>query len=185
MIGKGIVKGKGLGSYTSIPKGLITPIQVDGLGTTRSFYLTINSKEMYYRTTGIGSAPDVAIQQSSSDLQLYEGESVHEFPFPMDGNGAYMGPHQFLGNIYYDTLPCKPFSDYGVLYSLPCPIIPTIRQVYFDIKTRIICLSFILAPYSRKHVTLVPHQRQLHPPHCLQPYHFRHPYHPPTTLRLK
>lgn len=133
-----VVKGQGLGSYTSIPKGLITPIQVDGLGATRSFYLTINSKEMHYRTTGIGSAPNVAIQQSSSNLQLYEGESVHEFPFPMASDGAYMGPHQFLGNIYYDTLPCKPLSDYGVLYTLPCPIIPTIRQVYFVVYLRFI-----------------------------------------------
>jgi hypothetical protein len=82
-----------------------------------------------YRTTATGSKADEMVQESTEDLELYEGESVHEFPFPVksSNDGAYGGPHQFIGAIYFDTLPCKPLSDYGVLYSLPCPILPTIR----------------------------------------------------------
>lgn len=127
-MGRGTVKGRGLGSYTSIPRGLITPIPVDGLGSTRSFYLSLNTKDMIYRSAASGSSADEAVQQSTSELELYEGESVHEFPFPMGNvDGAYLGPNQFIGAIHYDTLPCKPLSAYGVMYTLPCPIIPTIR----------------------------------------------------------
>ena len=128
MIGKGTLRGAGLGQYTSIPRNLITPVGVEGLGTTRSFYLTLSTKDMYYRVGGSGSQPDEVAQQATSNLELYEGESVMNFPFPMgDIEGAYIGPSQFLGAIYYDTLPCKPLDKYGVMYTLPCPILPTIR----------------------------------------------------------
>lgn len=34
-------------------------------------------------------------------------------------------PRRFLGAIYYDRLPCKPFSAYGRVNELPCPNLPT------------------------------------------------------------
>jgi hypothetical protein len=34
-------------------------------------------------------------------------------------------PRQFLGSIYYDRLPCKPFTAYGKIEELPCPDLPT------------------------------------------------------------
>ena len=34
-------------------------------------------------------------------------------------------PRQFLGAVYYDRLPCKPFSSYGRINELPCPTLPT------------------------------------------------------------
>jgi hypothetical protein len=34
-------------------------------------------------------------------------------------------PRQFLGSIYYDRLPCKPFMAFGKIKQLPCPVLPT------------------------------------------------------------
>jgi len=48
------------------------------------------------------------------------------YPFP-DPNEPifYRKPRSFLGTIYYDRLPCKPFEVYGPVYELPCPLVPT------------------------------------------------------------
>jgi hypothetical protein len=128
-VGSGSVQGQGSGSYTSITKEQITSlVPVNGLGSTQSFYLTLSTKDMIYRTTASGSKADEVVQQSGSVVELYEGNSVQAFPFPMSGtDGAYIGPSQFIGAIHYDVLPCKPLSSYGIIYTLPCPIIPTIR----------------------------------------------------------
>ena len=37
----------------------------------------------------------------------------------------YRYPRSYLGAIYYDRVPCKPYSLYGDLKSLPCPLVPT------------------------------------------------------------
>ena len=127
MIGKGSILGKGLGSLTSIPRDLISPVGVDGLGQMRSFYISLSTNDMIYRVEGTGSKSNEAVQQASTELELYEGESVHGFPFPASSTeGAYIGPSSFIGSIIYDKLPCKPLSDYGVLYCLPWPFIPSV-----------------------------------------------------------
>lgn len=94
----------------------------------RSFYLSFTTNDMIYRVGGTGSVADEVIQEASSELELYEGESVEAFPFPLEGTAsAYAGPNQFIGVVYYNTLPCRPLKE--PLYSLPCPLIPTISPV--------------------------------------------------------
>lgn len=129
MMGKGTVKGQGTGSLTSITSDLITPIPMDGQGSTRAFYLSLSTKDMITRVTSTGSAADEMVQQATDEVLLYEGESVNAFPFPAETDGAYAGPHQFIGAIHYDTVPCKPFEAQGYIYTLPCPVIPTISPV--------------------------------------------------------
>ena len=83
-IGQGSVVGMGIGTYTSIPLEKITPVTVDGLGGVRSFYLTLSTKDLIYRTTSAGSTSDEAVQQSTEELEVYEGENVQAFPFPLE-----------------------------------------------------------------------------------------------------
>lgn len=130
LAGKGTIQGQGLGQLTSITSDLIDSLPMDGQGSSRAFYLTLSTKDMIFRATGSGTAPDEMAQLVSDEIELYEGESVQAHPFP-DGQtaGAYMGPAQFVGEIHYDTVPCKPIEDHGTIYSLPCPIIPTISPV--------------------------------------------------------
>ena len=48
------------------------------------------------------------------------------YPFPDPTEPLfYRKPRSFLGTIYYDRLPCKPFGVYGPVYELPCPLVPT------------------------------------------------------------
>lgn len=127
LVGKGAITGKGMGRLTSITPDLIDPIPIDGQGSTRAFYLTLNTEDLVFRMTASGSAPDEVVQVASDEVEIYEGESVQTFPFTEGGApGDYVGPSQFIGAVHYDSLPCKPFDDHGTIYNLPCPIIPTI-----------------------------------------------------------
>lgn len=125
MIGKGTVKGQGIGTLTSITSHLINPIPMDGRSSTRAFYVTLQTKDMLFRAIGSGSEADKMVQLASDQVELYEGESVHGFPFPDQSTGAYAGPHQFIGAVHIDTVPCKPLDIQGYVYTLPCPVIPT------------------------------------------------------------
>lgn len=128
LVAKGVVTGSGLGSYTSIV--MEEPIPMDGKGSVRAFYVSFGVKDMMFRMTAVGANPDEAIQQSTDELELYEGEAVQAFPFPeSDVAGGYMGPAQFVGAIRYDTAPCKPFEVHGYVDVLPCPVIPTVSPV--------------------------------------------------------
>ncbi|KAL7467260.1 hypothetical protein ACHAXS_007511 [Conticribra weissflogii] len=128
LIASGTVRGRGLGRYTSIPDDLFTPISINGGGGeagTRAFYLTLHSINLVY-TLGDGQDSDMVAHAANQDLEIYEGEGVLSYPFP-DPSDVYFYryPRQFLGAISYDRLPCKPYSAYGPIVELPCPLIPT------------------------------------------------------------
>jgi hypothetical protein len=133
LIKKGVVVGNGLGGLTSIE--LDDGIPMDGKGSSRAFYLTLSSPDLIYRlssttTATTGNNNEMMLQLSTDELQLYEGESVHAFPFPeSDAPNAYSPQAQFVGAIRYDTAPCKPFEVHGYVDTLPCPVIPTVSPV--------------------------------------------------------
>ncbi|KAL7551102.1 hypothetical protein ACHAWF_014297 [Thalassiosira exigua] len=114
------------GEYTSVPDDAFVPVNMPGGGGpdgTRAFYITLNTKDMIYAEDGQGSATDMSVQSSTAELEIYEGEAVLSYPFP-DPSQAYFyrGPYKFVGAIHYDRLPCKPFSRYGPILELPCPV---------------------------------------------------------------
>ena len=151
-----------MGSLTSIPPELITPVPIDGMGGVRAFYLTLDTKDMIYRVGG-GSVVDEVVQQSSEELEIYEGESVQAFPFPgAEESGAYVGPSQFVGTVHYDTLPCRPLEAYGVLYTMPCPIIPTISPVPTSMAPTTMSPTVSRAPTMKPTLELTPEVRIFH-----------------------
>ena len=132
LVASGTTRGQGSSGYTSIPDAMFTPVSIPGGSDddgTRAFYLTLNTKELVYKLGESGAAvADKQTQATSEELEVYEGESIMSYPFPDAETQSYFyrGPRQFVGVIHYDRLPCKPFSLYGQVDALPCPIIPTI-----------------------------------------------------------
>eukprot|EP00579_Thalassiosira_antarctica_P008221 CAMPEP_0201877728 /NCGR_PEP_ID=MMETSP0902-20130614/9073_1 /ASSEMBLY_ACC=CAM_ASM_000551 /TAXON_ID=420261 /ORGANISM="Thalassiosira antarctica, Strain CCMP982" /LENGTH=1207 /DNA_ID=CAMNT_0048405235 /DNA_START=83 /DNA_END=3706 /DNA_ORIENTATION=- len=133
LVASGKVKGRGNGRYTSIPEELYTPVSIPGGGGedgTRAFYLTLDSNQLVYK---LGEVEEdiVAVSDSKShadteDLEIWEGEGILWYPFPDPSEVIYYRmPRQYLGAIYYNRLPCRPFSMYGTVNELPCPLVPT------------------------------------------------------------
>jgi len=131
MIGSGTIKGRGIGRYTAIPPELFTQVSIPGGGGekgTRAFYLTLTTINLVYKLGTGGITPDTKYHSDSPDIEIWEGEGVLKYPFPdpEEANGVfYRSPRQYLGAIYYDIMPCKPFSMYGPVMELPCPLVPT------------------------------------------------------------
>lgn len=131
VIAEGKVRGRGVGRYTSIPQEMFTPLDIPGGGGgrgIRAFYLRLSTINLVYKTSE-GTASDNAIQMETPDLEIWEGEAVlsKELPDPNDPMSRifFRYPRAFLGTIYYDRAPCKPFSAYGLIKELPCPDLPT------------------------------------------------------------
>jgi len=131
LIAQGDVQGRGVGRYTTIPEEMFTPVEIRGGGGdygTRAFYITLSTIDLVYQISE-GTAADMAVQVDTPDLEVWEGEGVlaQDLP-PADDPVAYIFfryPRRFLGTIYYDRVPCKPFKAYGEIDELPCPILPT------------------------------------------------------------
>lgn len=129
LIAVGSTKGRGIGRYTAIPEDTFTPISIPGGGESRAFYLTLDTINLVYKYGEKGDPSDLRYHHDSEDIEIWEGEGVLFYPFP-DPSQAYFyrEPRQYLGAIYYDRLPCKPYSLYGdidVLADEKCPRVPT------------------------------------------------------------
>jgi len=133
LVASGTVKGRGIGRYTSIPEELYTPVSIPSGGGetgTRAFYLTLKSNQLVYKL-GEVQEDSVAVSDSryhayTEDLDIWEGEGILWYPFPDPSEVIYYRmPRQYLGAIYYNRLPCRPFSMYGTVNELPCPLVPT------------------------------------------------------------
>ena len=84
LIAGGSIKGKGIGRYTSIPDDMFTPASIPGgggVGGTRAFYLTLDTKALVYKI-GEGVTSDAFVQYENEDVEVWEGESVLSYPFP-------------------------------------------------------------------------------------------------------
>ena len=131
LIGSGTIKGRGIGRYTAIPPEMFTQVSIPGGGGdkgTRAFYLTLTTINLVYKLGTGGFAPDTKYHHDSPDIEIWEGEGVLFYPFPDPAEAYfYRSPRQYLGAVYYDILPCKPFSTYGPVMELPCPNVPTGR----------------------------------------------------------
>mmetsp|Transcript_11107 Transcript_11107/g.22093 ORF Transcript_11107/g.22093 Transcript_11107/m.22093 type:complete len:1137 (-) Transcript_11107:90-3500(-) len=129
LIGSGTIKGRGIGRYTAIPPEMFTQVSIPGGGGdkgTRAFYLTLTTINLVYKLGTGGFAPDTKYHHDSPDIEIWEGEGVLFYPFPDPAEAYfYRSPRQYLGAVYYDILPCKPFSTYGPVMELPCPNVPT------------------------------------------------------------
>jgi len=140
LIAMGTTLGRGVGRYTSIPEETFTPVDIPGGGGNdgvRAFYITLDTIDLAYKVADDDmSESDSAIWVDAPEIEVWEGEGVLSFerldePFsipPLPDHNELMywkSPRQFLGLIRYDRLPCKPFSAYGPIDDLPCPLIPT------------------------------------------------------------
>lgn len=143
LIAMGTTLGRGLGRYTSIPEETFTPVHIPGGGGDdgiRAFYITLDTINLAYKVADYDMSEmnesDSAIWAEAPEIEIWEGEGVLSFerldePFSIpplpDANELlyWKSPRQFLGIIRYDRLPCKPFSAYGPIDDLPCPLIPT------------------------------------------------------------
>ena len=133
LVSAGTITSYSYGNLISIPEeefATNTTISIPGGGGeegTRAFYLTLNTKDLVYqpfRATGnqLVTKADSEVHSSSPELEIYNGEAVLGYPFPQSSQSyLYRAPQEFVGAIYYDRQPCKPFSMYGVVQDLPCP----------------------------------------------------------------
>ena len=133
LVSTGSLTSYSYGNLISIPEeefATNTTISIPGGGGeegTRAFYLTLNTKDLVYqpfRNEGnqLVTKADSKVHSSSPELEIYSGEAVLGYPFPQSSQSyLYRAPQEFVGAIYYDRLPCKPFSMYGVVQDLPCP----------------------------------------------------------------
>ena len=129
LIAAGTTKGRGIGRYTAIPEEMYTPVSIPGGGESRAFYLTLDTINLVYKYGLPGDPADGKYHHDSPDIEIWEGEGVLFYPFP-DPSEAYFyrQPRQYLGAIYYNRLPCRPFSLYGEIDFLDegkCPRVPT------------------------------------------------------------
>jgi hypothetical protein len=124
-IAQGQVKGKGECDetraencqFTLIPFEEFKSVPITGDGGSRSFYVTLNTRDIVYSR---GSSTDIDtfnIQQDNQDIEIYEGGSVLMFPFTeaTDPILHYRTPRGFLGRIYYERNPCEDGS-----FEWPC-----------------------------------------------------------------
>lgn len=135
LIATGTTRGRGVGRYTAIPEEMYTPVSIPGGGGdegTRAFYLTLDTINLVYKYGERGMDSDSKWHVSTPDIEVWEGEGVLFYPFPDPSQAFfYRYPRQYLGAIYYDRLPCRPFSLYGPVDALDgggrdgCPLVPT------------------------------------------------------------
>jgi len=144
LIATGSIKGKGAGELTSIPEEDFTEVSINGGGSnqgTRAFYITLNSKDLVYQAPDQGgslaSKADVNVHDETDEIEIYDGEAILAYPFPPQSQSyMYRAPRKFVGTIYYDRLPCRPLSAFGIIRELPCPkgVVPTASPTIFATK---------------------------------------------------
>ncbi len=133
LIASGFVKGNGVGKYTSIPTELLTPVSVNGSGGVRSFYFSLKSLDLMCKVSNRGTTGENKLYAETPDIKLFEGEGVMFYPFPDPSQDyLYRSQRQLLGRIYYDRMPCKPYSEFGKVDELPCPGAPTGEPTYLS-----------------------------------------------------
>ncbi|KAL7546263.1 hypothetical protein ACHAWF_009617 [Thalassiosira exigua] len=129
LVASGTVQGRGIGRYTEIPEDLYVPVSIPGGGGIRAFYLTLDTINLVYKLgddDGAVKLPDTRPHAETPDLEIWEGEGVLFYPFPDPKDKFfYRAPRRYLGAIYYDRLPCRPYSLFGPVDDLPCPEVPT------------------------------------------------------------
>jgi len=100
-IAGGKVMGQGSSRPTPIPEESFIPVDVEGNGGFRSFYITLTTPDIRYRT-GAGTSDGQLTYVDSSVLSIYEGLGVILYPKPTDIVN-FMKPRNFLGDIHYSS----------------------------------------------------------------------------------
>lgn len=110
--------------FTSIPFDNFQAVPILGGGATRSFYITLQSKEIVYSigNSTEGSA-EMTVWSGSPELEIYEGAGVLMYPFDAatDLLLHYRKPRGFLGVVHYNRMPCpgEVVAEDG-MYTWPC-----------------------------------------------------------------
>ncbi|KAL3817796.1 hypothetical protein ACHAXA_005829 [Cyclostephanos tholiformis] len=111
------------------------PVYVLGDGGKRSFYITITKRFVADDGSaipllfsppidGIEGSYDYALVDSNSELEVYEGDGILEYPWPrvtgeMEGDDVYYRrPRGFFGSFEYNRVPCYPTMNFT---GWPCP----------------------------------------------------------------
>ena len=105
----GKVMGQGSSRPTPISENNFVPVDVEGNGGFRSFYVTLTTPDIRY-SAGAGTSDGQLTYAESSELSIYEGLGVILYPKPTDMRN-FMKPRNFLGNIHYTSAEtCAPTS---------------------------------------------------------------------------
>ena len=120
-IAGGKVMGQGRTRPTPIPENNFVPVDVEGNGGFRSFYVTLTTPDIRYRT-GAGTSDGQLTYADSSELTIYEGLGVILYPKPTDLVN-FKKPRNFLGNIHYTSAEtCAPTPAPTVRPATPMPV---------------------------------------------------------------
>ena len=134
-IAGGKVMGQGSARPTPIPENNFIPVDVEGNGGFRSFYVTLTTPDIRYRE-GAGTSDGQLTYADSSELTIYEGLGVIIYPKPTDLVN-FMKPRNFLGSIHYTSAEtcaptpaptARPALD-PVLPLTPMPVEPYLQPV--------------------------------------------------------
>ena len=120
MISSGSITGSsGPGGITPIPQEEFTPVEIPGGGEDngglRAFYLTLNTNDLIHRKIDTANEEepryteeaDKRLHDENSELEIWEGEAVLNYPFPDPVKQAYfyLSPMEFVGALHYDRKP--------------------------------------------------------------------------------
>ena len=121
-IAGGKVMGQGSNRPTPIPENNFVPVDVEGDGGFRSFYVTLTTPDIRY-SIGAGTSDGQLTYAESIELSIYEGLGVILYPKPTDMRN-FKKPRNFLGNIHYTSaetcaptlaptapMPVEPYSE--------------------------------------------------------------------------
>jgi len=104
-------QGGGGNNFVQIPFEEFTSVAIRGGGESRSFYITLTTKDIMYKRGKVGSS-SFRVQVENPDIELYEGAGVLVYPFSEATESYhYSKPRGFLGRIWYERNPCKYGGD--------------------------------------------------------------------------
>ena len=133
MVSSGSITGSsGPGGVTPIPREEFTPVEIPGGGEenggVRAFYLTLNTNDLIYRQIDEANEEeprytdeaDKRLHDENSELEIWEGEAVLNYPFPDPVTQAYFyrSPMEFVGVLHYDRKPNR----------TPAPTVPKVAE---------------------------------------------------------
>ncbi|KAL7452295.1 hypothetical protein ACHAWC_004023 [Mediolabrus comicus] len=132
-------------------------VHVLGDGGERSFYLTTTKTFLKEDRTAVPILFSSPIKEESEtfrmyelvktnyELEVYEGDGVLDYPWPVDSNGKspyYRRPRGPIVAFLYDRSPCSPIVNYT---SWPCPYIQKTRLPTRKFLSLLHIMAFVLS----------------------------------------
>ncbi|KAL7465041.1 hypothetical protein ACHAXS_005369 [Conticribra weissflogii] len=99
-------------NFTQIPLAHFQPVHILGNGKSRSFYITLRSRDMIFSPgSGTDGDTDFKVINSSPEIEVYEGAVGLIYLFGQEIDSAisfssFRMPRGFLGQVHYHRSPC-------------------------------------------------------------------------------